>query len=523
MARGESPFQGRYTVPQVDFSPIAQAGRDWGRAFEGIGREVGGAIKERKGLKGKLKGYQKSVESLEELLPHLLESEETAEPVKTRMKELRQMLNASSDMNLREKVAAYEQYMPTVNTMLSLGMQKTLMDKRYPTPPTAPSTALYEAGGVGAKPPPGTPPPRPKTAPTAAPTDPTLADVLAGDPATGEPIEEPIAKGPSTPTVPVTNVVTGERIAPAAPAQPAAVTPPAPTIEPRRLQARARLEQFERGIAANPIDPATGRRVQVTQDVVRQMDTLRGIAFAPKTLVEAKAEMDEFRRQHKGRDVNFNFTTDKAGGVSWTAQVGDEKATIKKATVENDDGTVDDMPGLWIKEGSDDFWHYNPETDILEPLGNEKAQAISDRRLALRAGLAALYGRPVMPGEVDGDEGDMPMNYFYKLYFSDMKEVEDGVWTLEIPEETTSGLRRMVKLEVDTNNKKFKNAAELAEKYRLMEDEEINLSNRFSTARPSIPFRPRGGSVPPPQAPPPRAQGVDKQRALDVIKSGGIR
>ena len=40
MARGESPFQGRYTVPQVDFSPIAQAGRDWGRAFEGIGREV---------------------------------------------------------------------------------------------------------------------------------------------------------------------------------------------------------------------------------------------------------------------------------------------------------------------------------------------------------------------------------------------------------------------------------------------------------------------------------------------------
>ena len=132
MARGQSPYQGRYTVPIADFSGIERAGAAWGDAFKGIGQQVGGAIKERKVLKGKLKGYQKSVESLEEMLPYLLEGEEVAEPVKNRMKELRQMLNASSDMNLREKVAAYEQYMPTVNTMLSLGMQKTLTDKKYP-------------------------------------------------------------------------------------------------------------------------------------------------------------------------------------------------------------------------------------------------------------------------------------------------------------------------------------------------------------------------------------------------------
>jgi len=40
MARGESPYQGRYVVPDVDFSGIERAGAAWGEAFKGIGEQV---------------------------------------------------------------------------------------------------------------------------------------------------------------------------------------------------------------------------------------------------------------------------------------------------------------------------------------------------------------------------------------------------------------------------------------------------------------------------------------------------
>ena len=45
MARGQSPYQGRYTVPIADFSGIERAGAAWGDAFKGIGQQVGEGIK----------------------------------------------------------------------------------------------------------------------------------------------------------------------------------------------------------------------------------------------------------------------------------------------------------------------------------------------------------------------------------------------------------------------------------------------------------------------------------------------
>ena len=40
MARGESPYQGRYVVPDVDFSGIERGGAAWGEAFKGIGSAI---------------------------------------------------------------------------------------------------------------------------------------------------------------------------------------------------------------------------------------------------------------------------------------------------------------------------------------------------------------------------------------------------------------------------------------------------------------------------------------------------
>ena len=44
MARGQSPYQGRYTVPIADFSGIERAGAAWGEAFKDVGKSIGGAI-----------------------------------------------------------------------------------------------------------------------------------------------------------------------------------------------------------------------------------------------------------------------------------------------------------------------------------------------------------------------------------------------------------------------------------------------------------------------------------------------
>ena len=48
MARGESPFQGRYNVPVHDYSPISEGGAAWGQAFQQVGQTIGAGIKKYK-------------------------------------------------------------------------------------------------------------------------------------------------------------------------------------------------------------------------------------------------------------------------------------------------------------------------------------------------------------------------------------------------------------------------------------------------------------------------------------------
>ena len=69
MARGESPFQGRYTVPIADFSGIERAGAAWGDTFRGLGQQIekyGLKKEQQKKDKGKLKGLTTTIESLKE-------------------------------------------------------------------------------------------------------------------------------------------------------------------------------------------------------------------------------------------------------------------------------------------------------------------------------------------------------------------------------------------------------------------------------------------------------------------------
>ena len=68
MARGESPFQGRYVVPDVDFSAIERGGAAWGEAFKGIGQQIekyGLKKEQQKKDKGTLKGIIQTLDTVE--------------------------------------------------------------------------------------------------------------------------------------------------------------------------------------------------------------------------------------------------------------------------------------------------------------------------------------------------------------------------------------------------------------------------------------------------------------------------
>ena len=72
MARGESPFQGRYTVPIADFSGIERAGAAWGDAFRGIGEQIekyGLKKKEQQAKRGRIKNAVNLLDDLEKENP----------------------------------------------------------------------------------------------------------------------------------------------------------------------------------------------------------------------------------------------------------------------------------------------------------------------------------------------------------------------------------------------------------------------------------------------------------------------
>ena len=69
MPRGQSPYQGRYTVPIHDYSALERGGAAWGQAFQGVGQSIGTAI-EKYGLNKKKR----------EVLSERLEGEIAADP-----------------------------------------------------------------------------------------------------------------------------------------------------------------------------------------------------------------------------------------------------------------------------------------------------------------------------------------------------------------------------------------------------------------------------------------------------------
>ena len=193
MARGESPYQGRYVVPQVDFSPIAQGGRDIGAALSSIGGSIGSAVVKRKELKGKLDTYSKMIKGMEADVELYLDADpEERKRVASMIKELDQETRADPSKNLIQKVAAYEAALPILKSRLDSSFRERRFkeEKRrtglmYPPLPTLGRPPTTPSSGTSTPTPPDPSSPIPTTPPPQVPDPSSL--ISATPPSATEP------------------------------------------------------------------------------------------------------------------------------------------------------------------------------------------------------------------------------------------------------------------------------------------------------------------------------------------------
>ena len=134
MARGQSPYQGRYTVPIADFSPIAQSGRDIGAAFASIGSSVASGLTKRKeekdalkAIEGKTKGLNTAIQGFGGLIDAgaFSDDEELNASLKQQIESLNNAINKNPDITPREKLGILEGGMPLLLKGLGLVTDKS--------------------------------------------------------------------------------------------------------------------------------------------------------------------------------------------------------------------------------------------------------------------------------------------------------------------------------------------------------------------------------------------------------------
>ena len=116
MARGQSPFQGRYTVPRVDFSPIERAGGAWGQAFAHLGQTVKQGVEARHELNAQLEGIKGQLK--------LLKTSPFAKAggMESKIKELEGQLDAP-DLSKRKRVAIGKSALQTIAVLADHGFK----------------------------------------------------------------------------------------------------------------------------------------------------------------------------------------------------------------------------------------------------------------------------------------------------------------------------------------------------------------------------------------------------------------
>lgn len=173
MARGQSPYQGRYTVPIHDYSAIERGGAAWGDAMQSVGQSIAAGIKEhgldkekkkkrkeeRQVMKGEFNALLKQATGIQgEIESNMYSNDATINQAASKtVGDLISDFKNDPDMPLRQKLATMKIGMSGVRQSLTQMFAKHKTGKQYPQSP-------FELFNQPAPPPSGVGPPPPGTA-----------------------------------------------------------------------------------------------------------------------------------------------------------------------------------------------------------------------------------------------------------------------------------------------------------------------------------------------------------------------
>ena len=488
MARGQSPFQGRYNVPQVDFSPIAQSGRDIGAALASIGGNLGSAIVKRKELKGKLSTYEKMLKGIEaeiETFPGYDQNER--DNIVKGLGQITKEVRDNPDMNLVQKVAAFETAMPLVKNMMDRNYRRWVAEMENRPPPSI-------AHHIQKRPP----------------VQP-VAPQVRGDPSK-VPSEE---EDTGVRTHSIFDAMAKDRGAPL----------------PVELDASAQLK-----LNAKNDEAEKERARQAVSDMEAAMSrgAVGGLTSNDKTLYEtlknkanattpdmAKYEANRFVGSlPKSAGATVTVSTDKTGNASWsaTATYKGKETDINPVTFSTPQGT-ENVPGLFKIEGHTGFFTTKDGKFKQVSDSSNSAVAIDSHRLALEAVLDERERMFPLVSNLE-DDTDLTFEEFKQIYESNSKDTKDGIWKLILRDDN----KKDKTIEIDTNTQRYREAEEKYKEYREESENLQKLTNLLGrTDRTEIPFTPNaiqesldieGGSAPP--------DSFDIEEARNLINTGNF-
>ena len=469
MARGESPFQGRYNVPVHDYSPISEGGDAWGQAFQQVGQSIGAGIKkykldqEKRGvlaasLAGRLKameeydpvalvelGYDEdfnvmdlgdmSLAKLEGVLGKVTQYSAEAD---------RQIMTKArlADLDASKRAADAQEH--PLEAQQRRALENELLNSRISSMDAATAEAEKADFDPFKDPTPtgqGTLPPQQSVGVTErtmakalavvnsdlpeAEKDASIAEIFAAPP------QEPTLikvggkrkffipadrEGGMRPTTPITNAVSGEITYP--PAAPAPINPVMvsnPKEAKTRIGAQNTLDLFYSHVANN---------YAPTPEDQKRVDILENIVNPPKSKREVMAEAKAIRDADGG---SFTIRTLEDGTYIAAHTFPELKGTFEKVTYQGEDNQLHTIPNHFIDKSGDLF---RREGKRIIPVSDNEQNA--SYRLTLVAALDEAFLLPPIGGTIEGDGADITFDVFKALSQSSLTREENGFIVGEI-------------------------------------------------------------------------------------------
>jgi len=527
MARGESPYQGRYTVPTHDYSPIVQGGAAWGQAYKDVGASIGAGIEkyglkkeENKVMKGKLAALKKREIGMQGLAESgaFSHDPELNKSISEMIKKQGSDFDNDPDATLRQQ---FEERTIAVEGMEKMIQQ--LMTKRAPTG----SEQIMKAQ----QPPRGLPPPAARGAPPAR-MLPDTPDIPSPLPAPYVPPpqlapEEPPMDSLQVEEDPIDKPETLEEIFSEEPLEPLGAR--GPTGQPGKLPPKS-FEDFlkigdvnyDTGELKKPVisqaerdwydnfhkygisyDKTTKprydfieaklkselefpeKKLQWDRDRLAMAQSMRNLEVSRMPKLDEKGAANSVKKLRASFKVygiqidGISVSGNPTDGFNVTVKPKDGPS-LRQLTMPDAKGDIVDVPGIFHQHGSTKLWRVDSTTkQFSEVVETEPWKAAEHQASVLRKIMEDMWLRATPVGvdekaKLGGTGVDIDFSEFYRIM--EIKRIRPDLVTIKtdgtmIVKSRPSRKEGVPDLNYEFNTKKtwYKDALEQYNKYKSME------------------------------------------------------